>query len=74
MIELEGHSFASCDRISRRNALKIGFLGLGSLSLPELLRTRALAGKGGDTTPGDFGHLYRARRWAEPLRDLRSQA
>lgn len=44
MIELQGRSFDCCDRISRRNALKIGFLGLGSLSLPELLRARALAG------------------------------
>lgn len=44
MFELEGPTFASCDRVTRRHALQIGFLGLGGLSLADLLRNRAAAG------------------------------
>src|SRR5688500_14576995 len=33
-----------CDGLSRRNLLKVGALGLGGLSLPQLLRAEARAG------------------------------
>ena len=33
-----------CDGVSRRNFLKIGALGLGGLSLPQLLRAESLSG------------------------------
>src|SRR5215204_7392070 len=33
-----------CDGVSRRNFLKIGALGLGGLSLPQLLRAESAAG------------------------------
>lgn len=35
-----------CDGISRRSFLRIGALGLGGLSLPQLLRAEAQSGKG----------------------------
>ena len=35
-----------CDGVSRRNFLKIGALGMGGLTLPELLRAEAQAGVG----------------------------
>jgi Protein of unknown function (DUF1501) len=38
-----------CDRVSRRRFLRIGALGLGGLSLPQLLRAEAKSG-GGDAT------------------------
>lgn len=41
MLEFQGRAFDCCDRVSRRNALKVGLLGLGSLSLADLLRLRA---------------------------------
>ncbi|MBL9124776.1 MAG: DUF1501 domain-containing protein [Planctomycetaceae bacterium] len=47
MFELEGRAFRCCDQISRRNALKVGFLGLGSLSLADWFRLRAEAAKPG---------------------------
>jgi Protein of unknown function (DUF1501) len=33
-----------CDRVSRRNFLRIGALGMGGLALPQLLRAEAAAG------------------------------
>src|SRR5688572_10754757 len=35
---------AFCDGVSRRNFLKIGALGLGGLSLPQLLQAEAASG------------------------------
>ena len=35
-----------CDRRSRRNFIKIGALGLGGLSLPQLLRAQKETGTG----------------------------
>jgi len=40
----------SCDGATRRDFLKIGALGLGSLALPDLLRSRARAAQAGQTT------------------------
>ena len=47
MIEVKGRRFTCCDGISRRSALRVGFLGLGSLTLPELLARRAAAAAAG---------------------------
>ncbi|MFT4549858.1 MAG: hypothetical protein ACI8XO_002714 [Verrucomicrobiales bacterium] len=44
MFTLQGNQNRNfCDGISRRNFLKIGALGLGGLSMPELLRAEAAA-------------------------------
>ena len=41
MLDIFGERSRHCDRIGRRNFLRIGALGLGGLSLPNLLRARA---------------------------------
>ena len=46
MLTLLGNQHSRfCDGVSRRNFLKIGALGLGGLSLPELLKAEAVAGR-----------------------------
>lgn len=49
MLEIRGRQFSTCDGITRRNALKIGTLTLGGLSLPQLLCWRAAAGEAGQS-------------------------
>src|SRR5437867_2027589 len=44
MLTIYGQHARFCDGISRRNFLKIGALGLGGLSLPQLLQAEAQAG------------------------------
>lgn len=44
MLTIFGKSSRFCDGISRRNFLKIGALGLGGLSLPQLLQAEAQSG------------------------------
>ncbi len=44
MLNILGQKSRFCDGLSRRNFLKIGGLGLGGLSLPQLLRAEAQAG------------------------------
>ena len=44
MLTIFGKSARFCDGISRRNFLKIGALGMGGLSLPQLLQVEAQAG------------------------------
>lgn len=44
MLTILGQSSRFCDGISRRNFLRIGALGLGGLSLPQLLRAEAQSG------------------------------
>lgn len=39
-----------CDRLSRRSFLRVGFLGLGGLTLADHLRLRAAAKKEGKPT------------------------
>ncbi len=51
MIELRGKQSAYCDGVARRDFLKAGFLGLGGLTLPALLRHRAEAAKAGRPAP-----------------------
>ena len=44
MLPILGSPHELCDRITRRNALRIGTLGMGGLSLSELLRAEQQAG------------------------------
>ncbi len=44
MLTILGNQSRFCDGISRRNFLKIGALGLGGLSLPQLLHAEAQSG------------------------------
>ncbi len=43
MLTLVGQGFTCCDRIKRRDWIRVGMLGLGGLTLPALLRARAMA-------------------------------
>jgi len=49
MLDLVGTPFRNCDRISRRNVLRVGALALGDLSLANLLRNKALAAELGES-------------------------
>ena len=44
MLTISGASHRLCDGVTRRDALRIGALGLGGLSLPGLLRAEHAAG------------------------------
>src|SRR5580765_1527440 len=44
MLTIYGRKSRFCDGISRRNFLKIGALGLGGLTLPQLLQAEANSG------------------------------
>ena len=46
MLTVQGRSDSSsfCDRLSRRNFLRIGTLGLGGLTLPQLLKAESASG------------------------------
>src|ERR1041385_8702890 len=44
MLTIFGPKQRFCDGISRRNFLKIGALGIGGLSLPQLLQAESLSG------------------------------
>ena len=41
MLTLVGRTFPCCDRVTRRDLIRVGTLGLGGLTLPALLRARA---------------------------------
>src|SRR5438105_583385 len=45
MLTLLGSGSRFCDGVSRRSFLKVGALGLGGLTLPDLLRCDAASGK-----------------------------
>jgi hypothetical protein len=47
MLTLHFGTARDCSGLSRRNFLRAGFLGLGGLSLPWLLRNRAAAAQAG---------------------------
>src|SRR3569623_874901 len=47
MLDLLGNSVRSCDKISRRNFVRVGALAAGGLTMPELLRQRAAAAETG---------------------------
>ncbi|MFP6766719.1 MAG: DUF1501 domain-containing protein [Planctomycetaceae bacterium] len=44
MLTISGHGGRLCDGVTRRDALKIGALGMGGLTLPDLLRAEQRAG------------------------------
>lgn len=46
MLSIWGPETKLCDRISRREILKIGALGMGGLSLPQLLQAESASGRG----------------------------
>src|SRR5262249_25026853 len=50
MLEILGPRYGSCDRLSRRGFLRVGFLGLAGLTLADHLRLKAAAVKDGKTT------------------------
>ncbi|WP_435005269.1 DUF1501 domain-containing protein [Tundrisphaera lichenicola] len=41
MLEISGTRYGSCEGLARRSFLRLGALGLGGLTLPDLLRARA---------------------------------
>ena len=46
MLTIQGSRLKLCDGVPRRSLLKIGALGLGGLSLPQLLKAESVAGVG----------------------------
>ena len=46
MLTIQGSRLKLCDGVPRRSLLKIGALGLGGLSLPQLLKAESAAGVG----------------------------
>jgi uncharacterized protein (DUF1501 family) len=54
MLELMGGSDRNRGGVSRRGFLRAGLLGLGGLSLPDLLRARAAAKTASGSTPRDL--------------------
>ncbi len=57
MLDIYGGRYGSCDGVSRRNFLRIGGLGLGALTLPDLLRARSASAKAGQRRPVAHGNL-----------------
>ena len=47
MLTINGKGSRLCDGMTRRDALKIGALGLGGMSLPDLLQAEQRAGLSG---------------------------
>lgn len=47
MIEILGRTYRTCDGVTRRNFLRLGSLGIGGLTLPQLLQARATAASQG---------------------------
>lgn len=52
MLTLNGRSFNFCDGVNRRSFLKVGALGLGGMTLPQLLAWRAQAATSSSTSSG----------------------
>jgi hypothetical protein len=50
MLDVLGHSYPTCDGLTRRSFLRVGFLGLAGLTLADHLRLRAAAAKAGSPT------------------------
>jgi len=44
MLTIDGKASRFCDGVSRRSFMQIGGLGLGGLSLPQLLQAEATGG------------------------------
>jgi len=78
MFRIFGASAQDCDGLTRRGFLLAGVLGLGGLTLPDLLRFRAEAA-GGPGTTGEERHLAPAERgsgshWRSGTRNLWQRA
>jgi hypothetical protein len=50
MLDVQGPGYRSCDGMSRRSLLKVGVLGLGGLTLADMLRIKACAAEAGERT------------------------
>ena len=50
MFEVRGPDYRTCDGLSRRSFLKVGFLGLAGLTLADHLRLQARAQEAGRPT------------------------
>src|SRR5450755_1086118 len=50
VLTISGSGYRSCDGLSRRNFLRVGFLGLASLTLADVLRLRAAQGSAAKDT------------------------
>ena len=79
MFSLDDRPYTLCDRISRRELMRIGGLNLLGLSLPTLLggpgpRQRRPAQFRSDLWPGQERHLPLAAGRTAPARDVRPQA
>ena len=51
MLEIIGNRFSCCDGISRRSMLRVGALGIGGLTLPQLLAQRSKVAQAGEALP-----------------------
>jgi len=51
MFEVTGPGYRSCDGVSRRSFLKVGFLGLAGMTLADHLRIKAAAAEVGQSSP-----------------------
>ncbi len=51
MLDIHGPNYRTCDGVSRRSFLKVGFLGLAGLTLADRLRQQAQAADAGRPTP-----------------------
>ena len=71
MLTLWGPQRRFCDRVSRRDFLRVGALGLGGLTLADLLRLRAARG---DRSSARVGHHGLPGRRSQPHRHVRPQA
>jgi len=50
MLKVHGPEYRSCDGMSRRSLLKVGMLGLGGLTMADMLRIKAQAAEAGEAT------------------------
>jgi hypothetical protein len=51
MLEVHGPNYRTCDGVSRRSFLKVGFLGLAGMTLADRLALKARANESGRPTP-----------------------
>ena len=68
MLNLTMGLHRSCDRVTRRELLRVGSLAALGISLPGFLERRALAGSRGGKEC--FVHFDLAARWDQPHRQL----
>ena len=51
MLKITGKRYTTCDGVTRRSLLRIGALGLGGLTLPQMLASRSRAAASGKSLP-----------------------